>query len=552
MGLEIACATPFSEMMATYPALTNRSATTIQSVDFRQPSLAFVSNDSAFLRFGQILAPTCVGCTASILDTGLVAFPLAVEYRGMPFQKLVRVYYVAANLNQQMFYLVAKRNQVVRYFFQRTYQTGGSYQIQLRSRDSVTIPMTASQIIYGIDDFIADSSGAMSFRIFGKAGLRALVSVSSNRTVTAQSANLADSLDLSASGPGLYGTLRGHVVDSTLGWLPIKLGNQRISLINSKGAVGDSGFFALPALGTWRAYRQGTDNLRDFGLTFWGTNTEGARGTYAGFWNNHYQPLSSRFIKDDSTQWADLASKPPQAISRDSIVRFTPASQPDSAMFSLFDGDNNYSHPQFSIWGNGRIRILDSLWKRFRKGCGGSLGTGPNSAGDSLSCFSMDSVARIKVKWNADSLRIRTNLLRGNWVLHWDNTLNGPVPGFFSSTYTVDTSVRWSYQDTLRVVFPNAMWSIANVRPSGIFSSAARNTGISARIVEREILWVADEDATVRWNLRNLQGKSSLRGESAGRAGAIRTDALPRGVYLLTLENSSGPSVSWHGKIILE
>ena len=94
--------------------------------------------------------------------------------------------------------------------------------------------------------------------------------------------------------------------------------------------------------------------------------------------------------------------------------------------------------------------------------------------------------------------------------------------------------------------------NVIYIRQENKGPAAARNTGISARIVEREILWVADEDATVRWNLRNLQGKRSLRGESAGRAGAIRTDALPRGVYLLTLENSSGPSVSWHGKIILE
>ena len=317
LGLTCAQSASFSQLAGyNYNTFVTRSMenATLQAVDF-QPvnlpvglaALSFISNDSVFLRFASVSQILCVGCPPLIDDGTFTTFPLPIEYQGLPLQKLVRVNYLSTT--GQYHFLVANHNQVIHFYFKKS--SNHSSPALLQSQDTIAIPMSALQSIYGIDDFVADSSGNISFKIFGKAGLRAFVTVSSGRTVNLETHNFSDSLDISASSQGLYGTVRGQVLDSALDWNPVKIGKNPISLINSTGLVGDSGLFALKVLGTWRVYSQGTENLRDFNIKLHSessnsdvnldggsSNTYGNWGTSAVFWDNLYKITSSRFIKE--------------------------------------------------------------------------------------------------------------------------------------------------------------------------------------------------------------------------------------------------------------
>ncbi len=544
----------FSDLAKSELGFSPHIPTNLNSIDIDLPAIALTTGDSVFFRAGNMVGLTCEGCPPFIQSDTLFSFAIPKIYRGLPLQKMVQIFSFYPNPRSEptsIHFLAADSNRVLYWSYQWSDTLVKDPQQPYSPppptfSDSITLPIGPHQIIYGIDGFTADSI-EIHFEIFGSGGLRAQVSASlSGMLLDYRYLGFADSLDLTASAPGFYGTLHGQILDSSLGWNPIHIGNQPVSLVDSTGAVGDSGMFALKSQGVWRPFPQPADNLRDFAIELMGFNDWGYWaywGTHATLWNDHDSSYD-HFIKDDSTVWVNVSTSPPQTFSKDSILVFH--STPDSITLNLFDSDLNYTLPNISWISNGnRAFSWSSTWKNFSPGCVGI---------DTVSCFYYrgPSAPLISLRWDQDSVYLRSSLLRGTWQerAYWgDYDILNYAYFYISFDSTADTTLHWSQGDTVRVQFWNAAFSLVHAEPVAV-APATTSSPLRVRLLAREIQWQRPGATTgTTWEIRDLRGRPVLQGTDQGTDGNIRFDRLPPGVFELIFTDAATHHFLWQGPI---
>jgi hypothetical protein len=522
--------------------LSHRAASgaTVDAADFHHRGFAFISNDSVFLRSGQVVALACVGCQPFLQDGPLDSLPLPLEYHSLPLQKLIRVFTSQTHPGSPIYFLMARPSGVCWWKFEGTgvYGSHGVETMNLISRDSASLSLGPGQIVYGIDEFTATPE-QMNFRIFGKAGLRAKVTISNSGDPSVQFFNFPDSLDFTASAPGLFATSKGQILDSTLNWVPQKMGSRPFSLVNSTGAVGDSGLFALKVAGVWRTFLQTGGNLRDFSTQIKGPTFEGWWGTRGIFWDDRFSK-TSQFIKDDSTVWVTSFNQPPAIPREDSISIFS--SVPDSVSLQLFDADNNYARPTISLHRhNGQVIAMQGLWGKFSKGCVGELL-------DTITCYASISQSRLSLAWGASAIRIRTELHKGAWRFGYVTELYYYFEG---SPFQRDTVIPWSIGDTLRVQFSNAAYNLVHASTTMIPGIQEPAPAAWARTMGREIQWSASIAAELGWEIRGFNGRVISVGSIPSQKGRMRIPVNSTGIHFLTLMNLNTRRVLWRSRVFL-
>jgi|GEM_PF-5068692 len=561
----------FSASAGTHADLAQFEITTPRP--FQSPSLgdvqsmggafSYVRQDQVFLTHATFGCPLCVGCRCVLMPTVLDSFMLAPELRGLSLQASVR----ATNSDTALYFLALGGGNRV---FRAQYRKQGSGWPPATERilfDTLTLNVpggtgaNAGLVYHGIDSLRVSAAGVWSFRLFGNRGLRAVdFTVDASGVVNARVASrVAESLTVTASGRGVYGTTSGHVLDSALGYgNPVKLFDRPVVMVTDSGAVSDSGGIAVREFGGWRAFRTGNRNLRDFRILKTappigsGDSGKGAWGTHAEVWNDSLG-TATHFLKDDSTVWVKQQVPVPIAVSGDSVRVHVSAA--DSILINLFDADRNPARPNILITrSTGGRDSLNALWKGFRTGCAGGFN-------DTVACLPWEPAVPLKISWNNQSVRLKFDVKRGRWQRVMGDLTNGNFYHAFMDvatlSYQEDTTLLWSKGDTVVVRLFNSTFKLAHDGESAsLRNDAARRFGFSARVVGRQIAWsrtgMSGDGATVPlvWSLRDARGVTTGEGTLAGEQGRLTLEG-ERGIHWLEIRDPSSRTRVWIGRIAL-
>lgn len=519
------------------------------------PAFAYVRADSVFLTRGQIGCPLCVGCVCILSPVILDSFLLAPEYREIPLQQSVRAW----NWGDTLYFLaVGGGNRMIRGQY-RTVTYDSTHKVLY---DTITVPLpggvSANEglIYYGIDSLYVSPGGDWSFRVFGNRGLRAATfSVNAQDVVSAQEVlRTDDSLTITASGAGIYGTINGYVLDSALGYdHPVKVFDHPVVMVNDTGAVTDSGGFALREHDVWRSFRLGEGDLRDFRILRiapqigYGDYGRGAWGTHAEVWNDSFA-FSTHFVKDDSTAWVRMEDGLPVPFLRDSLRVFTDTT--DSMTFTLYDADANPASPLALIKRAHVADTLTGLWHDFQTGCAGNMR-------DTVSCLPWEFTTSLQLSWSHRQVRFRFPVTRGYWVQAMGELTGGRYYHFFwgtdSLSYMADTSVTWERGDTLVIRFPQATVSLVHdAEPISLRGSSRSAPDIRIHATAEGLTWemVGTDPGRALWTLMDLRGAVLQTGILHGVRGRIDLTAS-RGIYHFEVRDPATNRLLWGDKIRL-
>lgn len=519
------------------------------------PAFAYVRADSVFLTRGQIGCPLCVGCACIISPVILDSFLLAPEYRGLPLQQSVRAW----NQGEALYFIaVGGGNRMIRAQYRKiTYDS--THKV---SYDTITVPLPGGVsankglIYYGIDSLYVSPTGDWSFRVFGNRGLwAATFSANTQGVVTVHEVMRADdSLTITASGAGIYGTMNGYVLDSAWGYdHPVKVFERSVVMINDSGAVTDSGGFALREQGAWRSFQLGGGNLRDFRILRtapsigYGDSGKGAWGTHAEVWNDSFV-VSTRFVKDDPTEWVRMATGLPMPFTADSLHVFS--ATPDSMTLTLFDADANPAAPFAWIRKTNGADTLTGLWKEFQTGCASNMR-------DTVSCLPWEFTTSIRLSWSHRQVRFRFPVIRGYWVQAMGDLTGNRYYHLFrgadSLSYVADTAVAWERGDTLVIRFPRATLSLVHdAEPISVRGALSSAPDIRIHAMAGGWGWekVGADRGPVSWTLTDLRGTVMQTGMLQGVRGRIALMMSP-GIYHLEARDPVTNRVLWGDKIRL-
>lgn len=517
------------------------------------PAFAYVRSDSVFLTKAQIGCPLCVGCRCLLAPVVLDSFLLAPEHRGLPLQQSVRAW---SQGDMLYFLAVGGGNTMIRAQYRKvTYDS-----TQKVLHDTITVPLSggvathADLIYYGIDSLYVSPAGDWSFRAFGNRGVRsATFSVNAQGAVTAHTVRrVADSLTITASGSGLHGTVNGYILDSAPGDdHPVKVFDRPVAMVHDSGAVTDSGGFALREQGAWRPFRLGDGNLRDFRilrvapLIGSGDFGRGAWGTHAEIWNDSFA-VSTRFVKDDSTEWVRMVAGLPRPLSADSLHLFTAA--PDSLTLALYDADANPAPPVVWLERTNGADSLAGLWTGFRTGCAGMMQ-------DTVSCLPWEFTTSVRLAWNHGQVRFRFPVTRGYWTLAMGDLTGNRFYHLFRDTaslsFVMDTSVAWERGDTLVIRFARATVSLVHdAEPISLRDPRPPAPDIRIHATAKGLAWerARGHEGPVAWRLTDVRGTVIRTGMLRGARGRIALIMSP-GLYHFEAKDPVTNRVLWGDRI---